>query len=148
MCSYWLASKAPENIKTIEIVFPVVGHSFMPPDRVFARIEKAVKSKESIVSPAEYIEIFEQFGVLKLGTENCPVLDFKHETNTYCKLPGSWHFKFNPTKRFLLTKSKNGVEVRGEVSYVSDLNASKSVWKRGKNIINMTPEHLPIGENR
>lgn len=53
MCSYWLTTKAPSNIKKMEIIFPVVGHSFIPPDRVFARIEKTVKSKESIVSPAE-----------------------------------------------------------------------------------------------
>lgn len=58
MCSHWLTTKSPSNIKKMEIIFPVVGHSFIPPDRVFARIEKAVKSKESIVSPAEYIEIF------------------------------------------------------------------------------------------
>lgn len=146
MCSYWLETKSPPNVKKIEIIFPVVGHSFIPPDRVFARIEKTVKTKESIVSPAEYIEIFKQFGtVCKLGAENCTVLDFKRETNTYCKLPGSWHFKFNPTKRFVLSKSKNGVEIRGEVSYVSNMNTSKSVYKRGKNIVNMTPEQLPNG---
>lgn len=146
MCSYWLTSKAPHNIKKMEIIFPVVGHSFIPPDRVFARIEKSVKSKESIVSPAEYIEIFEKFGtIVKLGAEDCPVLDFKSEANKYCKLPGSWHFKFNPTKRFELTKRNDTVEVRGEVSYVSNLSTSKSVWKRGKNIVNMKPECLPIG---
>lgn len=146
MCSYWLTSKAPHNIQKMEIIFPVVGHSFIPPDRVFARIEKSVKTKESIVSPAEYIEIFEKFGtVVNLGGEDCPVLDFKTEANSYCKLPGNWHFKFNPTKRFELSKRNNSVEVRGEVSYVSNLNASKSVWKRGKNIVNMNPEHLPTG---
>lgn len=146
MCSYWLSTKSPSNIKKMEIIFPVVGHSFIPPDRVFARIEKAVKSKESIVSPAEYIEIFEEFGtVVNLGGESCPVLDFKSEANNYCKLPGNWHFKFNPTKRFELTKRNKSVEIRGEVSYVSNHNTSKSVWKRGKNIVNINPEHLPNG---
>lgn len=146
MCSYWLTMKSPSNIKKMEIIFPVVGHSFIPPDRVFARIEKAVKSKESIVSPAEYIEIFKQFGtVIDLGAEDCPVMDFKGEASKYCKLPGSWHFKFNPTKRFELTKRNNTVDIRCEVSYVSNLSTSKSVWKRGKNIVNINPEHLPKG---
>jgi len=34
--------------------FPVRGHSYMPPDRVFGRIEKTFRKAESIVSPAEY----------------------------------------------------------------------------------------------
>lgn len=89
----------------MEIIFPIVGHSFIPPDRVFARIEKSVKSKESIVSPAEYISIYEKYGtVVRLNEEDCPVLDFKNESIKYCKLPGNWHFKFNPTKRFELSK--------------------------------------------
>lgn len=46
---------------------------------------------------------------------------------------------------FFLTKSKQGVEVRGEVSYLSDLNSSKSVWKRGRNVAKMAPERLQIG---
>lgn len=111
---------------------------------MFAQIKKSVTSK---VSPAEYTQIYEKFGTVSLlGSENCPVLDFKSEAGAYCKPPGNWHFKFNQSKRFVLTKSRNNVEIRGEVSYLSDLNTSKSVSKRGKHIVNMTPKHLSVGE--
>lgn len=39
MVSAWL-QRAPAHIKAIELVFPVTGHSYIPPDRVFANIEK------------------------------------------------------------------------------------------------------------
>lgn len=35
------------NIQSVEIVFPVRGHSFIPPDRVFGLIEKDIKNKKS-----------------------------------------------------------------------------------------------------
>ncbi|CAF4763168.1 unnamed protein product [Pieris macdunnoughi] len=38
MCMKWLYSNAPPHVKKLEIIFPMVGHSFLPPDRVFAKI--------------------------------------------------------------------------------------------------------------
>lgn len=38
MCCKWLITHAPQHVKNVEIIFPVVGHSFLPPDRVFAKI--------------------------------------------------------------------------------------------------------------
>lgn len=45
MLAFWLGYKAPKSITTLEIVFPVVGHSFIPPDRVFGLIERDIKKK-------------------------------------------------------------------------------------------------------
>lgn len=56
MASKWL-SEAPSTLKTIEIIFPVTGHSFLPADRVFAMTEKQIRKLESIVEPREYEEI-------------------------------------------------------------------------------------------
>lgn len=50
-CSKWLLRNP--SIKTIEIVFPVTGHSFMPADRVFGVIEKELKKLEVILHPKE-----------------------------------------------------------------------------------------------
>nr|CAI5837518.1 unnamed protein product [Callosobruchus analis] len=33
MCAKWLANDAPKHIQTINLIFPVTGHSFLPPDR-------------------------------------------------------------------------------------------------------------------
>nr|CAI5866539.1 unnamed protein product [Callosobruchus analis] len=43
MCAKWLANDAPKHIQTINLIFPVTGHSFLPPDRVFGQIEKKIK---------------------------------------------------------------------------------------------------------
>lgn len=35
MLQYWLVNEAPANVKQVCLIFPVPGHSYMPPDRVF-----------------------------------------------------------------------------------------------------------------
>lgn len=49
MCSKWLISDAPTHVTCLEIIFPMVGHSFLPPDRIFAKIEKETKKCQSYV---------------------------------------------------------------------------------------------------
>nr|CAD7415046.1 unnamed protein product [Timema poppensis] len=61
----WLSSDLSGNVQSVQITFPVVGHSFLPPDRVFGRIEKIVKKKDTIVQPEEYVEIFQKFGTVR-----------------------------------------------------------------------------------
>lgn len=149
MCMYWLATKAPTHIKKLELIFPVAGHSFIPPDRVFAKIEKDVKNQETIVNPSEYMKIYEQHGkVVSLGSEECPVFDWKSVSTEFVKPPGQWHFKFNESKRFILTKSTNqNISVRGEVYYKSDLGVGKTVTKKGKLLRSMAAKALSIGIN-
>lgn len=45
MASIWMKRTAPMTLKTLELVFPVTGHSYIPPDRVFANIEKKIRKK-------------------------------------------------------------------------------------------------------
>lgn len=61
MCSKWLAEFAPSNVESLELIFPVVGHSFIPPHRVFAQIEKQVRKRETLVKPEEYLEIISEW---------------------------------------------------------------------------------------
>lgn len=42
MCSYWILKDAPPNVTSLELIFPIPGHSYLPPDRVFAKLEKEV----------------------------------------------------------------------------------------------------------
>ena len=53
-------SKVFQNINHI---IPVRGHSYMPPDRVFGRIEKELNKKETIISPQEYYTVFEKYAL-------------------------------------------------------------------------------------
>ena len=51
-------------------IFPVRGHSYLPPDWVFGCIEKALRKGETIVSPSEYHKILGEHGdVRRWGLE-------------------------------------------------------------------------------
>lgn len=52
MLCKWFHCHAPSHIKNIIYIFPIVGHSYLPPDRVFGRLEKQVK-KISTISTAD-----------------------------------------------------------------------------------------------
>lgn len=147
MCSYWLKNNAPKNINEIQLVFPVSGHSFIPPDRVFALIEKKVKNRQTIISPSEYFSIFEEHGnVQKLGSFDCPVKDWKCETTKFFKPPGQWHFQFSKCKRFIVNKTKKGlILIRGECCYKSDIGVAKSVLKPKMRISDFSPALIEKG---
>lgn len=57
MVSKWFSSSAPRSLKKVELIFPVTGHSFIPPDRVFGVAEKEIRKRNSIVQTNEYIDI-------------------------------------------------------------------------------------------
>lgn len=38
MLGFWLKLAAPKQIEEVEIIFPIVSHSFLPSDSVFGRI--------------------------------------------------------------------------------------------------------------
>lgn len=87
MCATWLCRHAPTHIKKIELVFPIPGHSFIPPDRVFGLIEKEIRYMENIITPEEYIDVYH--GTL-VHFDN--VLDWKSALNGVMRPPGNWHF--------------------------------------------------------
>lgn len=66
----WLYAKSPQTLHCIQITFPVTGHSFMPADRVFGRIEKDLKRIPVITIKEKYFECFKRHGDLRiLGTD-------------------------------------------------------------------------------
>ena len=65
--------------------FPIRGHSFMPPDRIFGRIEQKLRKIERIVSPGEYHAILSEFGTLKKWGQDWQVRDFKSVAKTVLK---------------------------------------------------------------
>lgn len=96
MISIWFLSLAPVHIEAAEMIFPVVGHSFLPADKVYANIGKIKKIKYVITGPDEYTNLFSDIGttVSLAGI----VYDWKTSVQSVFKLPGNWHFSFNPTK--------------------------------------------------
>ncbi|CAH2003047.1 unnamed protein product, partial [Acanthoscelides obtectus] len=144
MLGMCLKSLSTSSVEELELIFPVVGHSFIPPDRVFVGIDKKIRRQDQIIEPKEYFNIFEEHGcVVELG-KDVAVFDWKSATREVLKPPAQWHIKFNMVKRFLLKKGRNNtVTVRGEQSYRSDLGVYKTVCKPKKNLESLNP--LPIG---
>jgi hypothetical protein len=135
MLQYWLLVKAPKTIKEIEIIFPVTGHSFMPADRVFGQIEKRVRKLETIVQPEEYINVYSEFATtVEVGSESCPVFEFKKNFVPILKNTSAWHFKISECKKVFIVRDKNSAIVRGEYSFRREISSFKSIIKRGKNI--------------
>lgn len=143
MLAKWLASTA-STAKSVHITFPVVGHSFLPSDRIFGRTEKVIRKMETIANPESYKTIFRNYGtVLELGRD-FQVYDWKKAVESAIKPPGQWHFQFAAAKRIILKKKRSGddVVVSGEVNYKSDIGVFKSILKRGKSLKNIKPQLL------
>lgn len=130
MAMKWLTT-APSNIKSIEIIFPVTGHSFLPPDRVFALTEKKIKRKEVIIRPDEYVEVVSEHATIHRLTSEVPVLDWKEAVRENLKPTQTWHFQISKIKRICMDRNNNKIKLRGEISYNNDLQVPKSVLKRG-----------------
>lgn len=145
MLVYWLQCEAPPQIKNVELIFPVVGHSYIPPDRVFGQIERIYKKQTEFVHPEEYVNILNKFAtVFKIGNE-VKIQDWRSESQKVLKQPGYWHFKFQPSKRIMFSKNGTNVLVSGEAFYKNSFCEPKSLCKRGKKVASMRPEQLPVG---
>lgn len=146
MCCKWLSERAPERIQNIEVIFPIVGHSFLPADRVFGNIEKEIRKLEVITQPETYIELLSKNGTAVHLGENCNVFDWKETISNVVRPTGTWHFAFKNTKRFLLKKCKTGnVLIRGELHYHNDLQTFKSVLRKGKSLHMIDPVIIKSG---
>lgn len=141
-----LSQDAPPSIKEVKVIFPVVGHSFIPPDRVFGHIEAEVKKHSTLLTDHSYINIIKLYAtVIRFGKE-CPVFEWKEAVSQVTKEPGAWHFKLKPCKRIILRKTKAGsCIVRGEMNYNVDTGEGKSILKHGKLYSSMLPRVIDIG---
>lgn len=70
------------NFIKIRHFFPIRGHSFMPADRVFGRVEREYRKKEEIISPEEYRTILRNTGTVLSGGKDFFFLIFKKQNRT------------------------------------------------------------------
>ena len=139
LCKY-LAEEAPASVTQITLVFPVVGHSFIPPDRIFGRMESELKKQSTILTRQDYEKIFESHTTVTRFGDECPVLDWKEAVSRVIKEPGQWHFKLQPCKRVVIRRTLSGkCVIRGEVNYNNDVGEAKSVLKHGKQLSYIKP---------
>ncbi|KAJ8879798.1 hypothetical protein PR048_020406, partial [Dryococelus australis] len=127
MASKLFVEETPRSLQKVILAFPVVGHSFIPPDRVFGKIERALKKMPEIVDPIEYESVISKFAV-----------------DDVLKPPTSWHFQFQKSKRIILTRSNDGsVVVQGEPNFMIEVGQPKSTVKRGGGrLTSLKPTHI------
>lgn len=110
-----------------EHIFPVRGHSYMPADRAFGRVEKILKTKETILLPEEYYAAFEEVGhVIKYGTD-WGVYDFKEQADSNLKKPPT--FKISDTKVLEVAPPPANVLIK---NYYNVAGCHHSLLKRGR----------------
>ncbi|KAK5648202.1 hypothetical protein RI129_003094 [Pyrocoelia pectoralis] len=139
------SAESPQHIKKLTVTFPIVGHSFIPPDRVFGLIEKDIKKIPVIVKTDQYDSLIKKHATVRRLGVDWKVYDWRTQATRAIKLSASWHFEFNKAKRFVFYKRETNVLVQGESNYMSDVGMPKSICKKGFSLSTMIPLELPLG---
>lgn len=133
MASWWLVNKAPKSVHTVQLVYPVTGHSYLPPDRVFGRIEKSIRKEEEILSPADYKKIIEKHETVLELERDWKVRDWKKYAKERFKTAASLHFMITRSKIFEIKRSESKtVQIKAEESYRNKNGIFGSACKSGK----------------
>jgi len=127
---------APQQIESMELLFPVRGHSLLPCDRLFGRIKKELKTHDSILEPSGYHDVFSHHcsSVYKYGID-WKVGDWKAATSKLYK-PLE---KIQEAKHIVLVRSREpmGITVRCEANYRCDTAVPVNLLKRGQRHCNL-----------
>lgn len=106
--------------------FPITGHSFMPADRVFGRVEKDYRKREEILVPTEYYEILKNHGIVNVWGEEWKTFD--HKTVSQKILKKKLPFKIMEARVITYKKMKNNVTCKVRNTYSgSDIGVSYSL---------------------
>jgi len=125
--------------KNINHIFPVRGHSYMPPDRVFGRIEKELNKKETIISPQEYYTVFEKYATVNIYNKDFNVFDYKTSIKTLVKSKND--FKSTEQKVFTYVKGEHTVGISKTYGGLLD---KIEVVKRNAKLLSMTDNLIQL----
>lgn len=147
---FWLLKYSPDNITEVVITYPVRGHSFMPADRVFGRVEKIFRKNPTIVSKEEYIGYYSQVGGVKVLGQDWKIFNIKELQNYLNKIVG-----ISDLKRISLQKTQ--IQKTGEITislacfqhyrFEAKSEVSKSLYKRGKTLKNFSLSEVNLRDD-
>lgn len=129
--------------KEIKHFFPIRGHSFMPADRVFGRVEKDYRRREEIIVPTEYYNILNKHGNVNILGQDWKIFDFK--MNSQKILRKKFPFKITEARVLTYQKTKNRVICKIRTTY-SGSDVQVNIFKnnvKNTNVITSSPE-LPL----
>ena len=116
--------------------FPERGHSYLPADRVFGRVQLDIKKRDQILKPDEYRDILSRHGKVLVYGQDWSALDFKSEVKKFVKATKT--FKISEAKKLLISSDR--LEVAAS-SYHSEPTIH-SLLKKGKNWDTFKPQVL------
>eukprot|EP00117_Sycon_ciliatum_P034056 scpid84372/ scgid26074/ len=123
---------------TIQFVFPVRAHSFLPADCIFGRIEKKLRQLDTILEPSGcYDVLLRQFGTHHCYGNGWTSLDFKAASKGSCEQTRS--FKISAAKH--LAVENNGIGFQS--SYAGEV-CQHTILKRGHSWAGFLPKDLPM----
>lgn len=124
--------------------FPIRGHSYMAPDRVFGRLEKCYRKMETILSPKQYHDVLKQHGTVKILNEDWQVRHFKSRSQMVIrsKLP----FKMTNQRIITYKKSQKTVTVSVSSTYFGD-RIEVEVLKKKQDIYKIVKESPVMPKN-
>lgn len=139
---FWLLRKAPASLKEVKLYFPVRGHSFLPCDRVFGRVEKDLRKYPFLPNKEMYFEIYRKHGDLKLLGNDWALSDIKSFSEFLRPIKGIQnlkriYFKRSENGRQCVLKIFENLRFESEEKYMSYL-------KRGKTFPR-TLRSIPLG---
>jgi hypothetical protein len=134
-CHYFCSVVKPGFI--IEHHFPIRGHSFLPADRVFGRMEKVLRRLEVLLLPSDYHKIYQDFGIVYVLGSDWELKDCKAQVKKLFK--ANLGFKISQVKVIRFESNKIGVKslYNGEFCY-------HNIGKKGKKINAFNPEVISL----
>lgn len=141
---FWL-QKTTKNIKSITIIFPVRGHSFLPVDRIFGRAEKLLRKESCIKNKEQYHALYKQIGKVQVLGVDWRLHNIKGLEKLYRKLSGITAMKKIQLK-LMNDKNHTVVKCRGLVNYKfeSGLDLFQNLGNRGYSVTNYKLEEIPL----
>ena len=120
----------------VQQYYPIRGHSYLPPDRVFGRIERSLRRRETILLPQEYNNVVAEHATVRVLGSDWDSYDYKSAVSKICrkKLP----FKLTKVRVMQITQNK----VDSKTTFSGEFSAN-TVTKRGCKITNFQLNKLP-----
>lgn len=143
----WLL-EAPASIKNIIIHFPVRGHSYLPADRAFGRVEKLLKHENIITSKEKYHEAYSKVGSVNSLGKEWFLYNIKNISDElYNKIPGIKNLKRIELRKFTTKNNTATVKYRSSEFYRFQIDAGQfqSMVKRGKTERKFKLKLQPLG---
>lgn len=127
----WLFKESPVHVTDVLLCFPVRGHSFLPPDRVFGRVEKKLRKISEILNPNTFQEVYAEVGETRILGKDWEIFDFKELSKILRPVDGISDLKRIHLKKYIVGERVTDVKIKTHITYYSD-DPSKRFLPLGK----------------